>query len=362
LFRRERTVSVRHELFVVVAPGLETLAVAEAKALGLRAKAARAGYSAQATTRQLYALHQFARIPTRVLIRINEGRAPYFDDLIDLVRETDWRPWLERGSAVFVTAASHGSRLYHTEAISERVVQGLGRRVADDGIGIMCRIDRDIATLSVDATAASMHHRGWRSVPHVAPLRATLASAMIQATGWDGSTSLVDPMAGSGTIGIEAARWAMGKSVGVEREYSFQRFASFEPGTWASVTGTTPTNRLTAPIYLADRDEGAVAGMDVHAQAASVREVLTIEHGALSNQQWPDGPGWVITNPPYGARVGGGDPRDLLAKLGTLIRERGYHAAVLLPPTLMPSHLGLAMTAAFSTTNGGKPVTCWVMD
>jgi putative N6-adenine-specific DNA methylase len=355
-------VSLRHELFVVVAPGLEDLAVAEAKTLGLRAKPVRAGYTAQATTRQLYVLHHLARIPTRVLLRINEGRAPYFDELISLVRETDWRPWIERGSAVFVTAASHASRLYHTEAIAERVVQGLGRRVADDGIGIMCRIDRDIATLSVDATAASMHHRGWRSVPHIAPLRATLASAMIQASGWDGTTPLVDPMAGSGTIGIEAARWALGLPVGVERDYSFQRFASFEPGTWASVTGTPAVSRLTAPIFMADRDEGAVAGMGVHGDAAGVRSHLTIEHGALSNLAWPDGPGWVITNPPYGARVGGGDPRDLLAKLGTLIRERDYRACVLLPPTLQPSHLGLSMRAAFSSTNGGKAVTCWVSD
>ncbi|MFN8022027.1 MAG: hypothetical protein U0Q03_10910 [Acidimicrobiales bacterium] len=353
----------RLQLFVVVAPGLERLAAAEVTELGVpsgRIKVQHGGLDVQATTRQLYALHRWGRIPTRVLLRTGQGTARRWDELQQLVRTVDWGAFVTPDAPVELHVASHRSALYHQGAIAERVAEVIGRPVAAGGQGVHVRFDRDRVVMSVDASGELLHRRGWRSTAHRSPLRTTLAAAMVRASGWDGSVALVDPMCGSGTIPIEAALALGGRPI--ERPFAFERWPSFEPGTWASVTGAGRPDRLTAEVVAGDRDAGAVEGCAEHVRAAGLEGLVRVEHASLTTQRWPDSPGLVITNPPYGKRVGGsgGDLRDLYAALGRRVLDGGHRLALLATDPRLVAATGVPLTEAFATTNGGIEVRCHV--
>lgn len=360
----------RLQLFVVVAPGLEQLAQAELADLGVpvgRIRIQHAGLDVQATTRQLYAIHRWCRIPTRVLLRVGTGTAHRWDELQDLVRSVAWDAFVPAGAPVQLHVASHRSTLYHEGAIADRVEQALGRprtteRTAAAGAptapAVHVRIDRDRVVLSVDASGDLLHRRGWRSASHRAPLRTTLAAAMVRAAGWEGTVPLIDPMCGSGTIPIEAALARSGRPV--ERDFGFQRWPSFEPGTWASMLGTGRPDLLVAPVVAADRDAGAVAACREHVAAAGLDGRVVVEHAALGVQSWPDGPGVVVVNPPYGRRVGGRDLRDLYAALGRRVLDGGHRLVLLANDPRLVAATGIELREAFATTNGGVEVRCHV--
>lgn len=360
----------RTSLFVVVAPGLEALAAAELAELGIptgRIRPRHGGIDVEATTRQLYAMHRWSRIPSRVLVRVGTGTARRWGELQDLVRSVDWTAYVPPGAAVQLHVASHGSVLYHQGAIAERVLAVLDRPDARGGQGVHVRVDRDRVVLSVDASGELLHRRGWRSTAHRAPLRTTLAAAMVRASGWDGATPLVDPMAGSGTIAIEAAAWAAG--LPHDRDVAFLHWPSFEPGTWASVRGERRPDRLLAPVIAADRDAGAADACADHVRAAGLDGRVTVQHAPLSAQTWPGEPGTVVVNPPYGHRVGGAggaggaggrDLRDLYAALGRRVRDGGHRLVLLTDDRRLEAATGLDLVEAFRTSNGGIDVRCTI--
>ncbi len=361
----------RLPLFVVVAPGLERLAAAELASIGIptgKVRAQHGGVEVQATTRQLYAIHRWARIPTRVLVRIATDTVRNWDELQVLIRSVDWQQYLRGGDGanasggIEVHVASHRSVLYHQGAIAERVVTALGHPVVKGGQAVHVRLDRDRAMVSVDASGELLHRRGWRSESHRSPLRATIAAAMVRASGWDGTTPLIDPLAGSGTIAIEAALWAAGRPI--DRPFAFQQWPSFEPGTWASVTGAARPDVLRAAVLVADRDAGAFAALERHLESSGLTDRVSAQHAALAAQQWPSadtGRLLVITNPPYGHRVGGtgkGDLRDLYATLGRRVSDTGARLVVLASDRRLADATGLDLEELFQVDNGGIPVSC----
>lgn len=355
-------------VFVVAAPGLEELLDAELGEIGVAARSrrpSRGGVECEVTTRQLYAIHRWSRIATRVLLRLARvDRVTRFDALQEVVRSVPWNAYVPDGAPVSLHVASRGSRLHHEGAITERVEGVLARPVrsrsdddeAPESLGVYVRFDHDRLTVSVDASGELLHRRGWRTESHRSPLRSTIAAAMLRAAGWHGGIALVDPMAGSGTIPIEAASAAMG--LPHDRVFAFQQWPSFEPGTWASVRGERRPDELTSSVVAADRDAGAVAMTRTHAAAAGVEHRITVVDGALSTQPWPAAPGMVVTNPPYGRRVGGHDLRDLYAALGRRGAEAGLPLVFLAADDRLAAATGLALEEVFTTSNGGVRVRC----
>jgi putative N6-adenine-specific DNA methylase len=351
-------VSTQLDCYVVVPPGLEAFAQRELSEMGVRkSRTVHGGVEAELTARQLYVLHRFGRVFTRVLVRVGGGRTTDFDDLMGAMRSIDWERWLPNGHDMHVSVSARKSRLHHTGAIAERVCRALDRVESPDGPGVYVRLDHDRLTVSVDATGRPMHERGWRTESHAAPLRATFAAAMVMATGWDGTVPLVDPMAGSGTIVVEAASMASG--LDHQRDFAFQQWPSFEPGTWAAASASTRDDNLRAAVVAADRDAGAVAMTELHLANAGLGPSATVEHGAISNVAWPND-GWVITNPPYGNRIGGGDPRDLMATLGRRTREHSMKLCILLADDSLIRATGVRLERVMSFSNGGTPVSCWM--
>jgi putative N6-adenine-specific DNA methylase len=226
------------------------------------------------------------------------------------------------------------------------------------------RVAHDVVTVSVDSSGAHLHRRGWRRATAKAPLRETLAAAMVMACGWRHDVPFVDPLCGSGTVAIEAALLAGGRAPGRGRSFAFQHWPSFAPGTWASVCADVAradraaSSVTIAPIVAADRDAGAVRAAIDNAARAGVAGAVVVRRAPLAAtlDALPSPPGWIVTNPPYGARVGGADLRDLYATLG---RASDWGLGVLAADRVLAGHTGRPLTEQFHTSNGGLPVTFW---
>jgi putative N6-adenine-specific DNA methylase len=373
-----RTRTPRHRAVAVATPGLEAGVATELDALGLRsARVTTGGVRFTATTRQLYAANLWLRSATRVVVRVARFEARSFAELESEVGAVDWAAWLAPGRPVRLRVSSSTSRLHHTGAIAERVHRASGhppppradddpdRSSRDDDTPlVVVRVVRDQVTISVDSSGAPLWRRGWRLETAKAPLRETLAAALLLAAPWDPATPLIDPMCGSGTIAIEAALLARGRAPGRDRSFAFADWPTFEPGTWASVLEEARRAEAAVavgPVRIAasDRDAGAVRAARANAERAGVADALVIDRHAISDlMPASDGPGLLLTNPPYAKRVGGGDRRDLFARLGSVARDRlaGGQMGLLVDDAGPVRSSGIRFQERMRTTNGGIPV------
>jgi putative N6-adenine-specific DNA methylase len=366
---------MRHQCLAVCTPGIEGVLSDELRSIGLKPQLpGRGGVSFTPTTRQLYLANRWIRTATRVLVRVGRFRATNWEQLVAGVEAIDWDGLLPHDKPVHLRVSSTGSRLFHTGAIEERIVGALRRPTSseadDDAQLIVVRAIHDELTVSLDSSGEALHRRTWRLATAKAPLRPTLAAAMLLAIGWDGTRPLVDPFCGSGTIAIEAALLARGLPPSGARTYAFQQWPGFEPGTWASVVGSptpgpgAPTDGPRRPYILAsDRDAGAVAATIENSERAGVGDGIEVLGGSVSQLAPSPGSalGWLVSNPPHGHRIKGGadsDLRDLYARLGDVARKRlpGWGVALLVADRRVANHTGLALSEPFRTSNGGIPV------
>jgi len=356
----------RHHCLAVCTPGLEGLCAAELDGLGVRIRRTlRGGVEFTASDRQLYAANLWSRTATRIVVRVAAFTAASFADLEQEAATVPWDGFIPPGTSPVVRVSSTASRLYHTGGVAERLTA-----VAGTGVGpgplVVARLIHDRVTLSVDSSGLPLYQRGWRQATAKAPLRETLGAALVLASGWDRTSPLVDPFCGSGTIGIEAALLAAGLPPGGGRRFAFQDWPSFQPGTWASVLGEAgnvaaraAADPATPAIVATDRDAGAVRAARANAERAGVTDRVEVRRAAVSDLVAPPGgPGWLVANPPYGRRVGGGDARDLYARLGDVVRQRlpGWTVALLVADTRAVGHAGLRLEERLRTDNGGIAV------
>jgi putative N6-adenine-specific DNA methylase len=349
---------VRLRCSAACAPGLEELVAAELSEIGVRAQvAAPARVTFPASPRQLYAVCLRSAVASRVLVQVARFSARSFETLERQAAAIDWSPWTSGGGTFRVTSAK--SRLIHTAAVAERLERAAG---GPGDTPFVVRIDHDHVTVSADAGGEPLHRRGWRLDTAKAPLRPTLAAAALRSIGWDGTTPLVDPLCGSGTIAIEAAGRAGALAPGRLRHFAFESWPSFAPGTWASVQGELRATARppSATILAADRDAGACRAAITNAERAGV--TIEVRQQALSALEPPPGaPGWLVTNPPWGGRTASrssGDLRDLHAALGHLVRERfaGWGVALLVADPRLALASELPLQHRWSTLAGGTRV------
>ncbi len=386
--RREspgRAGAARLRCFAVTAPGLEPLAADELRAIVAAPPAPEPGGVAfDASPGELYAANLWLRTASRVTVRLAEFTAESFRDLERFARQVPWETVTDRDRPLRLRVTCRKSRLYHSDAVAERVADAVAHRVggdgafdtagsdADDGPDadgpdaqlLVVRFLHDRCTISADSSGALLHRRGYRQAVAKAPLRETLAAALLLAAGYDGSGPLLDPLCGAGTLPIEAALIARRLAPGRARRFAFERWPGFDAGAWdALLADADAAARPHAPhpIFGSDRDAGAIRAAADNAERAGVADDLTLAAHALSAAAVPDGsgPGWLVANPPYGKRVGEADAvRDLWARLGQFARVRcpGWQVAVLAPDAALGRQLALGARSVLRTANGGLPV------
>ncbi len=363
--------SDRLAIYAVTAPGLEPLAAAELRQLGLTPTATEpGGVSFDGTLTDVARANLHLRTASRVLVRLGGFHVRALGELERKAGHLPWRDWLPAGAAVSVRVTSRKSRLFHQKAVAERVLAASGgKATGDDGDAeeaqgqlVIVRLLRDDAIISLDSSGPLLHRRGYRLASAKAPLRETLAAALLLDSGWNPTEPLLDPFCGSGTIAIEAALLARRIPPGLGRDFSFRRWLAWRPADWAALCDAAREQslpRAPASISASDRDAGAIAAARANAERAGVAEDIAFRHAALSSFAPPAGPGRVVTNPPYGVRVSErGDLRDLYARLGQVARDRlaGWRITMLLPVAPLERETGLAFTQSLRTRNGGLAV------
>ncbi len=356
------------ECWAVTHPGLEAVTAAELSAMGIAPGAAEpGGLTFHTGTAGLYAANLRLRTASRVLLRIAAFHARSFAELERHAAKLPWGDFVAPGAGVWFHVSSRKSKLYHQRAVAERVAAALDRAVpggagASGAERFHVRLHRDQCTVSVDASGELLHRRGYRQALAKAPLRETLAAAMLLAAGWDGSVPLLDPLAGSGTIGIEGALIARRIAPGLGRGFAFEEWPSFDRSAWRDTREAAEAERLegaAAAILCSDRDPGAVSAAEANAARAGVAGDVTIRRAALSAIVPGDAPGLVATNPPWGVRVGERKRlRDLYAQLGHVLRRAcpGWDLVMLSPHQELERQVGLDFRTLAATTSGGVPV------
>jgi putative N6-adenine-specific DNA methylase len=364
------------ECFAVASPGLEALVAAELMALrhdhsielgdsepgGVTFRTDRAG---------LYAANLHLRIASRVLVRVGTFHAANFHELERHAGRLPWREFVASDRSVEFRVTSRKSRLYHQDAVAQRFLASLASAVpgveawspgAPAAQELVVRLYRDACTVSVDASGELLHRRGYRLASSKAPLRETLAAAMVAGSGWNAHAPLLDPMCGSGTIPIEAALLARRIPPGMSREFAFMKWPDFDARTWVAMMNRARARILPhagAPILGSDRDAGAVRAAASNAERAGVAEDIEWRRAAISAVEVPSQPGWLVTNPPYGVRVGERRAlRDLYAQLGNVARRccPGWEVALLAAHSELERQVGIALSPRFTAENGGISV------
>ncbi len=317
--------------------GLETLAAEELRRLGFPAPEAQNGRVRFAGgPSELARACLWLRTADRVVLELAEFPAPDFDALYEGVQAVRWEDFLPEDARLQVSARSHRSRLTALPAcqatVKKGIIQALRRRHARERFPetgplyeVELALDRDLALLSLDATGPGLHRRGYRRRAGRAPLRETLAAALVLLSRWEPPRPLADPLCGSGTIPIEAALLGLGLAPGRQRAFTAESWPHLPQDAWrearaAAREGSGAASPAELNLQASDRDEGIVRVARENARAAGVGEAVRFRVQPAEEFRSTEPYGCLICNPPYGERTGGGEVEELYRRLGLTFR------------------------------------------
>ena len=343
--------------------------------LGLTGKPAPGGVEVRATTEQLWTIHHQCRLAEAVRVRLRSFRAREFGALIAGLVRLPWHAYLISDRPLAIRVTCHRSRLWHSEAVAERTRYALDRllgpfEAAESRASraecqtIYVRIAGDFVQPSVDASGELLHRRGHRTHVGEAPLRETLAAALISMLGQaraDAPRTLWDPFCGSGCVAIEWVERKMGVSAGRSRHFAFESWPihdSIRYEKWVAMQAAP--HACTVHAYGSDIDEAMIVAARANADHAMIGPNFTWVCGDFESyvDSIPRGTA-IVTNPPYGVRSGNArEYRRLLGRFESMLARRADIRPViaLLPEPLRPWQPELDWHAVAKFYNGGLRV------
>ena len=257
------------------------------------------------------------RTGERVLVKIAEFKAATFEELFEGVYAADWQEWLPKSAAFPVKGYSLKSQLASVPScqaiIKKAIAKKLGsvygaQTLPEDGAlyQIQFSIMKDRATIMLDTSGEPLHKRGYRRLSNAAPLRETIAAAMVTMSYWKFEQPFLDPFCGSGTIPIEAAMFKRNIAPGMNRSFAAEEFDVIDKGLWqkAREEARDSIHNVPLEIYASDIDPDCAALAAQNAQNAGVGEFIKVSRRDAREVFIDKSSGTIITNPPYGERMG----------------------------------------------------------
>lgn len=306
-------------LVATAAFGLEAVVAREVERLGYAERSVADGrVTFAADEAAVCRANLWLRSADRVLVRLGEFEARDFGELFDRTRDLPWAEWLPADAAFPVRAKSVRSQLRSVpdvqSIVKKAIVESLKRTYHREwfeetglAFGVEASILKDRVTLTLDTTGPGLHKRGYRTLVGTAPLKETLAAALIQLSYWNADRPLIDPLCGSGTIAIEAALIAQNRAPGLERTFPSEKWPRISPLLWSNARSEAReaiTAAAPASIVGTDFDEEELRLARHHARAAGVESIVHFQRKALAEFSTSRRYGCLITNPPYGERSG----------------------------------------------------------
>jgi len=364
-----------HQYFATIARGLETLAAQELEQLGAdNVEPEFCGVAFEGDRNLLYRVNLWARLPFRILVNLHEFPCQDAEDLYRGIQKIDWSEYLTPEMTLAVTATGKSDRLNHTHftalqvknSIVDQQREKFGDRSnveiqsADLQIGV--HIDRDVCIVSLNSSGNSLHRRGYRPAVGSAPLKESLAAALIQLSGWQPEQVFYDPMCGSGTLPLEASLKALNIAPGLFRDrFGFETWLDFDSTLLDQLLESAHQSQrdsLPAPIWGSDRDEQVIEQAIGNAKNCGVLEHVYFSQIELADIVAPAASGVLFCNPPYGERLGrDSDLGAFYKQLGEVLKLRfkGWTAFVLSGNKELSQSIGLKSSQRTAVYNGTLP-------
>lgn len=272
----------------------------------------------QGTPEDVARVNMWLRTAARVLIRVGEFEAKTFEELFEGVKALPWEDWIPENGRFPVNGKSVQSTLFSIsdcqaitkKAIVEKLKQKYHREIFDE-TGVEYKIEvallKDIATLTIDTSGLGLHKRGYRDIVGESPLKETMAATLILLGYWKKGRIFVDPLCGSGTLPIEAAMIAKNIAPGLNRQFAAEKWNNFDPAVWKKVREEAISlidEDVPLTIFGSDINPKAVELANFHAEKAGVDDCVSFKRMNVADFVSKDEYGFIVTNPPYGERLG----------------------------------------------------------
>lgn len=307
------------ELIATATFGLEAVVKREIMDLGytvLRSEDAKITYEGDEMA--IARSNLWLRCADRVLVKMGEFRAETFTELFDGVKSLPWEKWIPEDGKIVVNGTSVKSKLFSIsdcqkiikKAVVERLKMTYDREFFPETgplYSIKMTLLKDVAVITIDTSGPGLHKRGYRAADVAAPIKETLAAAMVKLSFWKPDRVLIDPFCGSGTIPIEAAMIGKNIAPGLNRSFVSEDWPVIPREVWKEARQEAfkaIDNDVSLKIYGSDIDPRAVSASRVNAVEVGLSDEITFRRMAFNKVDIDEDYSIIITNPPYGERIG----------------------------------------------------------
>ena len=319
-------------LIATSAFGLESIVAKEIKALGYEPSVENGKVTFQAPVSAIPRCNLWLRTADRVKLVVGEAKVTTFDELFEAVKAMPWEQYIPEDGECPVIGKSHKSELFSVsdcQAITKKAVvdrmklkHGIAGKLPEkEGLyRIEVAILKDIATLTIDTSGTGLHKRGYRTGQGEAPIRETLAAALVLLTNWRSDEPLIDPFCGSGTIPIEAALIGQNIAPGFNREFASEAWPFIKDRYWEeALDEAEQLANYDQPLSImgSDIDHNMIGIAKQNALEAGLSDLVTWKQMQVADLSIKEENGYLIGNPPYGERIKDKDyVRQLYQQLG----------------------------------------------
>jgi putative N6-adenine-specific DNA methylase len=364
--------SKKLEQFFATCPrGLEALLGEELRELGAQAIAPTYGGVAFSGEYALcYRANLHSRLASRILLRVGGGEYRDEEDIYHGALSFDWPAMFSVDKTIVVKMTAQKAPLKSLEfttlrikdAICDRFREATGERpnvdIREPDVRIHAFLTATECTLYLDTSGQSLFKRGLRKQAGAAPLNENLAAGMVKLSGWQPGTPFFDPMCGSATILMEAAQVALNIAPGSHRDFGFEKLTRFDPKVWLPIKQAAIDAQLPAtlqPIFGRDMFGDSLRDAQVNLEAAGLAGVIQLKQGNVIEVPAPADHGVIVTNPPYGIRIGEqSELAEFYPQLGNWLKQKctGWNAYILSADMNLPKLIRLNATKRTPLFNG----------
>ena len=349
-----------YHFFAPCPRGLELVLAAELKKLGaFSVQTHDGGVKFQGSWHTCYRTNLESRIASRILWQVT--KQPYINetDIYKVSHAFPWNEWISSTHTIRVNVAAKKCPLRSLEFVTLRIKDAIcdkfreltSKRPSVNTVNPDIRIhgflDAHEFTLYLDTSGDALFKRNLRKATGEAPLRENLAAGILQLSGWKPGIPLLDPMCGSGTFLLEAVQIALNVAPGIKRNFAFEKFKKFDSALWNKIKEESinqQKKKSKQPIYGSDLYGNALVDAHTNLNMAGFSDIVILKQANILEIPAPASTGILITNPPYGKRVGDQkELAELYPKLGDALKNKfvGWNAYFLTGDALLPKLIRL---------------------
>ena len=311
---------MKSQYFASCPRGLEAILSGELTALGAGdIKVVDGGVKFESSTEVMYRANLTSRIATRILCRVANGNYKTEDDLYNAALNVKWTNLFDVSHGIKVSTTGVKCPLKSLDFMTLRIKDAIcdqfrsqvnarpNVEIRDPDIRIHLYLEADYFDLYIDTSGQPLYQRGFRKSSVEAPIRENLAAGILALSGWKPGEPLLDPMCGSGTFLIEAAMIALNQAPGLKRSFGFELWSNFDPIFFKNIKSKYQSDIkpvVFSHIYGSDEDLRAIRVTKSNLEEAGLKSAVELSCKSFKDIVVPTKEGVLITNPPYGVRIG----------------------------------------------------------